>query len=120
MEEWRDIKDYEGLYQVSNLGRVKSLRFGKEKILKPSIDKNGYRQCFFRKDNATKRFKIGRLVALVFIPNPENLPTVDHLDRNRLNDFVENLRWASRSENNKNRDFSNFKNNWPSRLKGLN
>lgn len=101
-EEWRDIKGYEGLYQVSNLGRVKSLRYkrGKqEKILDGWISKEGYRKVSFYKDNKRKDYLVHRLVAESFIPNPNNKPFIDHIDTNRTNNKIDNLRWATQKEN---------------------
>ena len=100
MEIWKDIAGYEGLYQVSNLGRVKSLKkgrwgTGKERILKPAKDGNGYLFVKLCKDGNSKMYHIHRLVADAFIPNPDNLPTVDHINRDRTDNRVENLRWAS-------------------------
>ena len=98
MEEWKDIKGYEGLYQISNKGRVKSLgnnKTKKEKILKPRKC-NGYfsvRLC--KKGEKPKPFDIHRLVAEHFLPNPDNLPVVNHKDENKLNNNVENLEWCT-------------------------
>lgn len=110
MEEiWKDIKGYEGLYQISNLGRVKSLkRMIKkrkcEEITKiPSITNKGYYRLPLCKYGKIKYFHIHRLVAETFIPNLENKPTVDHIDRNKLNNVVSNLRWATYNEQIKNR-----------------
>ena len=110
MEKWKDIKGYEGLYQVSNLGRIKSFRYGKVKELTPGITKGRqkYRHVKLSKNGTCKTFKITRLVAIAFLPNPDNLPTVDHLDRDSLNDNVDNLRWANLITQSNNRDFSNF------------
>lgn len=105
MEEWRDIKGYEGIYQVSNLGRVKSLGNGKkrkEKILKQQKTgrwKNYYKVILF-KNGIPKTKKIHRLVAEAFIPNPNNYPCVNHKDENPSNNFVENLEWCSYEYNN--------------------
>lgn len=114
MEEiWRDIKDYEGLYQVSNMGRVKSLGrwsnrqkngvsfpyFIKEKILKNRKIKGGYYIVGLCKDKISKDYRVSRLVAEAFIPNPDNKSFVDHIDTNPLNNFSNNLRWVTQKEN---------------------
>ena len=101
-EVWKDIRGYEGLYQVSNLGRVKSLNYkrtGKERILKITKDRNGYYLVNLRKNNKTKMFKVHYLVADNFIPNPYNKPEIDHINTNPSDNRVENLRWATREEN---------------------
>ena len=102
-EVWKDVEGYEGFYQISNLGRVKSLKqksFSREKIMKIIVNpKFGYAQLNFRVDNKIKCFKIHRLVAIAFIPNPENKPDVNHIDGNKLNNCVTNLEWCSKSEN---------------------
>lgn len=112
MEEiWVDIKSYEGLYQVSNLGRVRSLermvrnggdtvRVVKEKILKPWSDKNGYLHVTLcDKSTNKKKFKIHRLVATMFIPNPNNLPQVNHKDEDKQNNKFDNLEWCTNRYN---------------------
>lgn len=91
-EIWRDIKVYEGLYQVSSLGRVKSLRTNK---IKSNRITNGYYYVSLWKDNTEKQLKVSRLVAEAFIPNPDNLPCVNHKDENKLNNTVENLEWCT-------------------------
>lgn len=91
-EEWLEIAGYDGKYQVSNLGRVKSL-FGKERILKSSISA-GYHQVVLCKNGKTKHHTIHRLVAETFIQNPDNLPQVNHKDENKENNCVENLEWC--------------------------
>ena len=108
-EIWKDIKGYEGLYQVSNLGRIKSLErktFGekygvhklKEKILKKG--KCGkYNIVVLRKDKKNKTLYIHRLVAKAFINNPKKYPEVNHKDGNTINNNVENLEWCNRSYN---------------------
>lgn len=111
-EEWREIKGYEGLYSVSNLGRVSSLervittkrgvnRFVPARVLIP-IKKNDYLAVNLSKNGDTKCLVIHRLVAEAFIPNPDNKPCIDHEDTDKFNNRVENLRWATYSENNNN------------------
>ena len=98
-EIWRDIDGYEGLYQVSNKGRVKSLKWGKERILKPHDNGIGYLRVALRKESSLKFIIIHRLVAQAFIPNLENKPQVNHKDENKKNNCVENLEWATAKEN---------------------
>lgn len=104
MEEWKDIKGYEGLYQISNRGRVKSLgnnKTRKEKILSLKPGNNGYIRVYLcRKREKTKPFLVHRLVAQAFLPNPDNLPVVNHKDENKLNNNVENLEWCTYQYNN--------------------
>lgn len=101
-EIWKDINGYEGLYQVSNLGRIKSLpKFHQgERILKERIDRYGYLYIGFFKNKVKKYYKIHRLVAEAFIPNPKELPCVNHKDENKTNNNVENLEWCSVAYNN--------------------
>lgn len=100
MEEiWKDKKDYEGHYQVSNCGRVKSIKFGKEIILKQHI-RGGYYSVVLSKNGILKIFKVHRLVAQAFIPNPNNLTEVNHKDENKLNNNVDNMEWCDRTYNN--------------------
>ena len=96
-EIFKDIKNYEGLYQVSNLGRVYS--YYKNKILFPSNNK-GYLQINLTKDKITKKFFIHRLVAETFIENVKNLPCVNHKDECKTNNCVDNLEWCSYKYNN--------------------
>ena len=96
MEEWRDIKGYEGLYQVSNLGRVRSER----KILKGTPDKDGYLRVALCKNGTRKYFGIHRLVATAFIYNTNNYPCVNHKDENKTNNRAKNLEWCTIAYNN--------------------
>lgn len=101
-EEWRDISGYEGLYQVSNLGRVKTLannKSRKEKILKPQKDKYGYFFATLHRDGKRKMLKLHRLVANAFIPNQDNLPQVNHKDEIKTNNCVSNLEWCTNRYN---------------------
>ena len=110
MEEiWRDIKGYEGYYQVSNIGSVKSLertvRNGRgykiipEKILEGYDNGNGYLYVKLCKEGKRNQYRINRLVAMAFIPNPNNLPEVNHKDENPKNNCVDNLEWCTRQYN---------------------
>jgi hypothetical protein len=104
MEEiWKPVVGFEGLYEVSNLGRVKSLKFGKEKIMKPRI-KNNYVVLVLRKNNKQKHFNVSRLVLISFIGEDKERKECDHIDRNPRNNKLNNLRWVTRSENCSNRN----------------
>ena len=98
-EIWKDIEGYEGLYQVSNFGRVRSLKNGKVRILKPLTNKNGYLRVQLYKNNSLKTIFIHRLVAMAFIPNPNNLPMVNHKDEDKTNNIVSNLEWCDAKYN---------------------
>lgn len=112
-EIWKDIPKYEGLYQISNLGRIKSLSkfhrtmreyssigyYSKEKILTPNVAKNGYLRVSLRNNGKTKYINIHRLVAQTFIPNPNEYNYINHIDGNKLNNNVNNLEWCTQSHN---------------------
>lgn len=112
MEEWRDIINYEGLYQVSNLGRVRSLdhsnsgvhrgtpfvRYVKGRILTPANCK-GYKWVHLSKDGIIKNMKVHRLVAIAFLPNPNCYDIVNHKDRNPSNNEASNLEWCTQNYN---------------------
>lgn len=91
IEEWKDIKDWEGLYRVSSLGRIYSIR--RNLYLKPRLAGNYYRVAL-TKNSKQYQLLISRLVAQAFIPNPNNLPCVNHKDENKLNNTVDNLEWC--------------------------
>ena len=113
-EEWKDIKDYEGLYQVSNWGKILSLDYrhtGKPGLMNLGTDKDGYLVVCLSKNGEDKLCKVHRLVAQTFIPNPDNLPQVNHIDEDKTNNFVflnedgtvnkekSNLEWKSPKDN---------------------
>lgn len=112
-EIWKPIKGYEGYYEISNKGNVRSLNryilrkghkkpvFWESKILKPHINLQGYYSVALSdKDHNRKRKRINRLVAEAFIPNPDNLTRVNHKDENKTNNNVENLEWCTTQYNN--------------------
>ena len=99
-EIWRDIVGYEGLYQVSNLGRVKSFKRDRLRILRAHIDRHGeYFMIALYKDNKSKLCRLHILVAETFVPNIDKKPFVNHMDGNKLNNRASNLEWVTQSEN---------------------
>ena len=102
MEIWKDIEGFEGEFQVSNLGRIKSFNYhgqGKEGILKPKKHNKGYLQIQLMCGGKDRTFTIHRLVAKAFVPNPNNYPIVNHKDEDRQNNNADNLEWCNNSYN---------------------
>lgn len=101
-EIWKDIEGYEGLYQISNMGKVKSLSRKMNKyttrLLKLTKDKKGYTICSLY-NKGLKTHKVHRLVAKAFIPNPNNYPMINHIDGNKQNNNLNNLEWCDNSYN---------------------
>lgn len=107
-EIWKDIKGYEGIYQISSFGRVISLNFNQKKskgFLKVILNRR-YPYVDLSKNNIVKHKSIHRLVAEAFLENKEGKPTVNHKDGNKLNSNLDNLEWATYSENNKHAHFT--------------
>lgn len=109
-EIWQPIENWEGLYQISNMGRIRSLdrmvksrgnsyRLQKGKVLKTGTSKDGYLQVTLSQSNKCKHAFIHRLVAQAFIPNPYHYPEVNHKDENKSNNCVSNLEWCNRKYN---------------------
>lgn len=102
MEEiWKDVKDYEKHYQVSNLGNVRSIKNNKIILLKPykNTKRSGYLEVYLRLPGSKKTFKVHRLVAQAFIENPNSLPQINHIDENKENNNVSNLEWCDNNYN---------------------
>lgn len=105
-EEWRDVAGYEGLYQVSSMGRVKSLeradswgRTVKERILKPNVVGGGYLRVVLYAGGKTRMFFVHRLVCQAFHENPDNKPEVNHVNEDKTDNRACNLEWSTRKEN---------------------
>ena len=98
MEIWKDVPEFSNLYQVSNLGNVRSITRYK-KVLKPWIDKDGYRTVVLKNRGIEKHFRVSRLVAEAFVPNPHSKKIVNHIDMKRDNDAASNLEWCTTKEN---------------------
>lgn len=98
MQKWKDIKGFEGLYKINEYGDIYSNYING--IMKPYLSNKGYKLINLYKNNKKYKFTIHKLVAINFIPNPNNLPIVLHLDNNKLNTHYLNLKWGTYSENN--------------------
>lgn len=98
-ETWKDIKDYENLYQVSNLGKIRSIGYNKEKILKTFKDRK-YLSVNLYKNKKHKKHRVHRLVAQAFVLNPNNYPIINHIDENKHNNNANNLEWCDIKYNN--------------------
>lgn len=98
-EQWKDIKGYETKYKISNYGNILSLKYKNPKLRKLQINKYGYNYITIWKNGKQKNFLIHRLVAIYFVSNSENKEQVNHLDGNKLNNYVGNLEWCTASEN---------------------
>lgn len=98
-EVWRDVKGYEGRYQVSSMGRVKSLKWNKERFLKPSRDKDGYLLVTLCAGGKRKTLKVHRLVCEAFHKNTDNKPQVNHINEDKADNRACNLEWCTCKQN---------------------
>lgn len=101
-EIWKDVEGYEGLYKVSSYGNVLSLKYcgsNRKHLLAQNPDHKGYLMVYLSKRGKRKTFKVHRLVASAFIPNPNNLPQVNHKDENKQNNHADNLEWCDSAYN---------------------
>lgn len=103
MKTWKDIPGYEGLYRISTSGEIYSYprkgNFGRNHFLKFRVDKGGYLRVLLSKNSKSKEMLVHRLVAKAFLPNPHNLPEVNHKDENTKNNNVSNLEWCTSKYN---------------------
>ena|SRR5210317_1264618 len=97
LEEFVDIENYEGLYKINNKGDIWNCK--RNKLMKPWLDTPGYYRIQLCKNGKAKYYSIHRLIAINFIPNPQNLPCIDHINRVRSDNRIENLRWVSIRDN---------------------
>lgn len=101
-EVWKDVLGYEGYYQVSNLGNVRSLNYnstGRVQLLSPNVVRNGYMQVLLCVNSIRNKQYVHRLVATAFIPNPNNLPQVNHLNECKTDNRADNLQWVTPKDN---------------------
>jgi len=116
MEIWKPVPNYQGHYEISSHGRVRSINktvssgirhntqvVRKGKVLKPNVKRNGYLTVDLSKDNTVKTMTIHRIEAVTFLENPEDKPQVNHRDGNKSNNMISNLEWFTCSENQKHR-----------------
>lgn len=116
---WKDVLQYDGVYQISNDGHVRSFAQNKDKphMLHEIEDRDGYLFVRLRKNNKVKQFRVHRLVAETFIPNLEHKPTVNHVDGNKKNNKIDNLEWATYSEQQKHVQANNLRSSQAVRVK---
>ena len=98
-EIWRWISGYEGDYQESNYGRTKSFQYNEPRIMVPIMNQKGYLRVKLHKNGVDKTYSVHILVGRTFVPNPEGKPEINHIDGNKFNNFAENLKWSTRTEN---------------------
>lgn len=98
-EQWKPIEGYDGDYLVSNLGRVRSLKCHKDRIMPLTKQRKGYYYVSLYRHNQSKCCRVHRLVALAFVPNPYNLQEINHIDGDKANNRADNLEWSTRSHN---------------------
>jgi len=112
-EKWLPLVGYEDYYQASNMGRIKSLWSGRNRIIGGCFDQDGYiKMTLTNPDRSQTTYRRARLIALTWIPNPENKPEIDHINTVRTDDRVENLRWATSSENQRNPETLRHMSEW--------
>jgi len=99
MEIFKDVKGYEGSYQVSNLGNIRSLKCNKIRILKPILRKSGYYYVTLYQNKHERKAIIHRLIGAAFLPNPQNKPEINHKNGIKADNRLENLEWVTQSEN---------------------
>ncbi|GAA4391717.1 NUMOD4 domain-containing protein [Hymenobacter koreensis] len=103
-ELWKDIPGYDGVYQVSTFGRIRSFskvnaRDGRLHIRRPGLTNGYYKVCLYDKHSKVKAISVHKLVATAFIPNPNDYPVINHIDCNKLNNNINNLEWCTRKHN---------------------
>lgn len=98
-EIWKDIEGYEGMYKISNLSRVKSYRRGSIKIMRQTVNASGYHIVELARNNERRSFRVHRLLAQAFIPNPDKKPVINHINGKKGDNSLNNLEWVTISEN---------------------